>query len=193
MVAAFGDRVGDLAPAQRRAGGRGGSRPCPRRGDRGAYAAAWGARCAQRGRPAAGAAGGCPRPDRGSRSPRAGVPARRRRGEPCRSARPGTGPAPPRVPPRSPGCPGEAVTLTRSPLFTRPRGVLVRAHAGGVDVDDPLHRLAVVVDLDVSEDPVPGAVRGPPPQPLMAGLPRPRTARGYPATARRSPASTRSR
>src|SRR5512142_1986726 len=84
--------------------------------------------------------------------------------------------SPPRDRPRA--SPGTGSTRVGAPLplrpppFSRPRGVLVGADHGGVDRDDPLHRLPVGVDLQIGEDPLPGTVRGPPPMPLVQRLPR---------------------
>jgi hypothetical protein len=52
--------------------------------------------------------------------------------------------------------------------------VLVSPDGTGVDAEGPLHRAdRVVLDDHLGQDPVPGAVGGPFPQPLVRGLPRP--------------------
>ena len=111
----------------------------------------------------------------------AAVPCRPRRGEACWSARRGSARSPRRrgPRPRTPGDPS-ASSRPRLPLFSRSGGVLVSAYRGGVDVHRPLHRLTVVVDLHMREDPVPGAVGGPSAKPLVGGLPRPVPLRDIP-------------
>lgn len=60
-----------------------------------------------------------------------------------------------------------------APFFPGPRRMLVGPHHRRVHADRPLHRPAVVVGLRHGQDPIPGAISSPPPQPLMTGLLRP--------------------
>src|SRR5512135_1458857 len=73
----------------------------------------------------------------------------------------------------APGSGQVTSTGPRRPLFPARRPNAGDANAGGVHVHGPLHRHPVVVDLDVGQDPIPGAIDLPPAQPLVAGLPRP--------------------
>src|SRR3954453_17419579 len=83
--------------------------------------------------------------------------------------------SPPRDRPRaSPSTARSSTQPVAQPPFPRSGGVLVSSHGAGVDREGPLHRAdRVVLDDHLGQDPIPGAIGGPPAQPLMGGLPRP--------------------
>ena len=66
------------------------------------------------------------------------------------------------------------------PFFTGASGMLVRPHHRGIHGHHPVNRLPVVADLGAGQDLVPGPIRSPPAQPLVARFPRPVALRQVP-------------
>src|SRR6185437_9772518 len=67
------------------------------------------------------------------------------------------------APPAPPGC---------RPPFAGTSRMLMRPHHRGIHGHDPLDGLPAITDLGMGQDLVPRPISGPPPQPLMTGLPR---------------------
>lgn len=102
---------------------------------------------------------------------------------------------PPRDRPRLSPPTAMASTAALQLFFPGPCRVLMAPDDAGVNADYPLHPAdGVGFDHRLAQDPVPNAIRGPAPQPLMCGLPgaaaagHPRRTRPQPTRSRRSPA-----